>query len=563
MFIFFKKIFEKILDLDKYTKDYVRQSKIPQLPSYAYFNWGRYLKNEGMQLESFQLLESASQMFHPHPEAFLELAINAYYLNDKETALEHIRQVLNHDSYNGLAYALMATINADSGDYATAEKLFKKANKLSPFNVKILMNWGIMLAKQGQRAEAKKKFYNALMCDNDNLQIMQLLGTVLVEMGNHLEALECFKRLISLDNANFVAHYWISIVYMFLKDYEKSCVHAQQAISLNKFYIEPYITLALCYDILNQDEKAEQVYKEALSLGINSEKLFYNYAVTLTAHFEYEKANFYYDMLLDVDANNSDVLLKKSLNCFQLKHFDEAENLLQRYISLNQSCYYGYYYLAQVYAGKKEYEKAIEHYHFAMKSKRKTEFLHEFIGDCYVELENFGKAADSYIKAMDNDSKNAMVAMKYAKVMLKMDSFQEALRKIRKAYLIERQNVEIIFLYGCISCFCGDFNNGLEKFETALTLDRTHLKSQVGKACVLLLKNDNASLEFLLNNQLFEDESLRLFLNVAQHYSELALKTPSDYNINEVIKLCDKISELNPENELIKQKRIELGNLST
>jgi tetratricopeptide (TPR) repeat protein len=158
--------------------------------------------------------------------------------NDK-TAQPEKNLLINHTKPNIKSEACIqvfdsATAYADIGDFATAQELLFKCNKMEPGNGTILNTIGSSYFALKDTATALKYFFAAIRADSLRPEAYAGAGCALEMQGKYADALNILKTGFAKTNSDQFTYYNISLnlaVTYFSMD---SCLKAKEYIAIAK-----------------------------------------------------------------------------------------------------------------------------------------------------------------------------------------------------------------------------------------------------------------------------------------------------------------------------------------
>ncbi len=559
---FFEELFRSISKFDFYVNHYKTQTKIINLPSVAYVNWGLYLAEIGLVDEAIEKFKTSSEMAYPASDAFVNLAIALAQEQKFDAACANLKKAVKADPTNVKAYCLWGSILSDRNEYDESEKLFKKANKLAPKNADVYLNWGISLAKQNKKTEAKEKFKNSLYYDSMNIRAIFFMAVLDMESGLYNEALMEFKRVLEYSPTDADAYHYLAFCALSLEDLSHARLYAKESLKLNPQKLETYVLLSDCYLRLNDKENCLRVYELADANCMHSSVLYSAWGLALQNFKEYEFSNEILRKSLQDNPHDFNVLFIKAINYVNLDNQHRAKELLEYVVELSPKHTDALFNLGLVYHRLGDYYSAIKSFETAMGTERKTEYMYYHIANSYFAKGEHEAAAGFYAKSIEYNPKDVPSLVSYANLMVELNNYNEALRKIRTAYQVDRQSPRLNYLYGLILFKCENYKEALDKFEQTLELDENYADAQYGKAESLVYSDKvEDAIDYLRELLEISTPDIKILYLLVLAYYKLALKIPSDYNIGTAMNYCDKIIELNAEDTFIKERKQQLSEL--
>jgi type IV pilus assembly protein PilF len=161
---------------------------------------------------------------HKRASIRLQLAIGYYQRNEKEVALDEIKQALQADPDYAEAYSMRGLIYMDMGEARLAEENFQHALRLSPNNADFSNNYGWFLCQNGRAKESMAYFETALK--NRNYQTpavaMDNAGMCSLQLKDEAGAEKYFLRAFQFDPGNAQVNINLTKFYYDKHDYERA-----------------------------------------------------------------------------------------------------------------------------------------------------------------------------------------------------------------------------------------------------------------------------------------------------------------------------------------------------
>jgi tetratricopeptide (TPR) repeat protein len=190
--------------------------------------------------EALELLEKARSRFKSG--FLLEFYTAMAYSRSKnyDTAMKHLTEAevmaranepqrLNHNFYYQVG-----SVSERKGDYAEAEKYFRKCLELSPNFAEAMNYLGYMWADRGENLEeAKKMIGRAVELEPKNAAYLDSLGWVLFKLRQPKEALDWLLKAIEhAEEPDPTLFEHLGDIHSELKDYEKARQAWQKSVEL-------------------------------------------------------------------------------------------------------------------------------------------------------------------------------------------------------------------------------------------------------------------------------------------------------------------------------------------
>jgi Flp pilus assembly protein TadD len=167
----------------------------------------------------------------------LEAMINLGKLYLETGRLADARSVLaravNRNRRSTLAIHSLGMVAYRSGDYETAEGLFRRAQELDPANVTYRVDLGTALQFRGELGEAEGVLREALEMEPGNLRARMNLGAVCFQREDYETAAAAFRFIVDRDSSRSDAHLNLGLTYKAMGEATQARTHLKRALELS------------------------------------------------------------------------------------------------------------------------------------------------------------------------------------------------------------------------------------------------------------------------------------------------------------------------------------------
>ena len=153
----------------------------------------------------------------------------------------------------------------DSGDYASAARLFEQAHKASP-NCEILFFIGLARYRLKQSEPALIAFRSATECDPKLIPAHLALAEAYGERHNDSEALAAYDRVLSLDPKNAAALSRAANTYLKGKSNSRTVELLEVLVAVTPADADAHADLAAAYAAAGDRQRAEEQFQIALKI---------------------------------------------------------------------------------------------------------------------------------------------------------------------------------------------------------------------------------------------------------------------------------------------------------
>ena len=201
--------------------------------------------------------------------AMLKLAeLNLYY-RDYEGVKSYAERALKTDPGLAQAYFILGFASKETGDTATAIRLFRLTADRDPDHLQAYMQLGILMAASSNPL-AEEYYKRVLTLDPRSLEAMYNLGMYYQENEMYNEAMKAYHDIISIEPSFRMAYYNLGYIHMaYLGVYSEAVKYFSQAINADPAYIEALYNRGYAYELMGDVMNARKDYERALQIRPN------------------------------------------------------------------------------------------------------------------------------------------------------------------------------------------------------------------------------------------------------------------------------------------------------
>lgn len=222
----------------------------------------------------------------------------------------------------------------------------------------------------------------------------------------------------------------------------------------DKFTGEEMYMIGFAFFQLENDKKAIECYDKALKRGYTVAAVYFYKGLSLCFMKEYKDALKELETAIKMEPSNQEYLNQKALVFLYQKKEDEALKIFEQATKLPNTYGEPFYWVAYIYHGKGEYQKALDLYYIAADSVPETNSYLlsslESIGQLeYTFTFNYSKSAKAYEKAIQYNPSNyeyyykLMKSLNAAKDYAKADSVFMMVKKSFEDGKLPSEDMEI------------------------------------------------------------------------------------------------------------------------
>ncbi len=222
----------------------------------------------------------------------------------------------------------------------------------------------------------------------------------------------------------------------------------------DKFTGEEMYMIGFAFFQLENDKKAIECYDKAMKRGYTVAAVYFYKGLSLCFMKEYKDALKELETAIKMEPSNQEYLNQKALVFLYQKKEDEALKIFEQATKLPNTYGEPFYWVAYIYHGKGEYQKALDLYYIAADSVPETNSYLlsslESIGQLeYTFTFNYSKSAKAYEKAIQYNPSNyeyyykLMKSLNAAKDYAKADSVFMMVKKSFEDGKLPSEDMEI------------------------------------------------------------------------------------------------------------------------
>ena len=188
---------------------------------------------------------------------------------DIHTAIRICNDLLALAPENSHALRLLATIQIQTNDFASAVQTLSTLSTHFPSDVSVIFNLGSALAKQNRLDEAISCFRRAVALSPQSADIKWALALALKDAGQLAEAISLFRLVVQLRPDWIVGQIRLGDALCAANRFGEAIEAYAIAARLNPMASEPFLNLSWAYHFAGEYEKALFAAKRAAELSPN------------------------------------------------------------------------------------------------------------------------------------------------------------------------------------------------------------------------------------------------------------------------------------------------------
>lgn len=342
------------------------------------YNLGLVLLATNHPLEAI----SSFERVHPADNATRFNLTRAYFRSGKTAeALKTAKALSAENKSDVQLHFTLGVLFAAQKQYAPAQLEFEQADALQPESPDILFNLGQTYLRAGDSAKAQLVLERALKLKPDSAQTLYVLAEVYQQENRSVDALDALVRAHKLSPDNTDVIFLLARVSMMQNYFEDAIPLLESGIKIAPMRADLRAALGESYFMSGKEEKAIEEFKSLVDLDPSARS--YAFLGLSYRHLgRFDEAKKYFEAGLKQDPRNAsclynmgyieerqgnhahaEILLEQALRSnpdlpeallelanlrIEAKKFQEAAELLRKYVRLSHEPSSGYYKLAMV-----------------------------------------------------------------------------------------------------------------------------------------------------------------------------------------------------------------------
>jgi tetratricopeptide (TPR) repeat protein len=256
-------------------------------------------------------------------------------------------------------------------------------------------------------------------------------GKIAMNGKNYDKAISDFNKALELNEENGEAHYYLAVCYKEKEDYEKMLTHLEKAEELYPKKEKEYEDLRQeAWTTLFESGRKKADEKEweesrrdfllASKLLPERHEAFSNLGYVWQHIGDNDSSYFYYNRAYEISPDVMSVLENLAGVCFNTGRLDRAEELYKEILVKDPNHANAMARLGDIYAERKEYQTAVDHYRRALDIEQDNCDLWFRLGVLYFqEMQQSDSAITAFTRAVDlcPDDVNAFINLSIALIM--------------------------------------------------------------------------------------------------------------------------------------------------
>ncbi|MEA2779956.1 MAG: hypothetical protein QOK29_1500 [Rhodospirillaceae bacterium] len=206
----------------------------------------------------------------PTTQDVLQQALRSHQTGDLATAERLYRQILAQAPRQFNALHLLGVIRAQQQNFKEAERLIAKAVESDPTSAEAHNNLGNVLSELDRHEQAIMSFQRALQIQPNNAGAYYNLGNALKKLRKHEEAAACYAAAVRLQPDYDDALFNLANILRHLNRQEEAMPHLRRIIARHPRDAEAHTALGQALQELGRFDEARPAFERAIALNPTS-----------------------------------------------------------------------------------------------------------------------------------------------------------------------------------------------------------------------------------------------------------------------------------------------------
>ncbi|MDH4215278.1 MAG: tetratricopeptide repeat protein [Gallionella sp.] len=365
--------------------------------------------------------------------------------------------------------------------------------------------------------------------------------------------------------AESVAHKERGDAHLLRGNMEEAKACYQQAIALNPYYAKAHSNLGFVFKEQGCFGDAERCLKAALSIDPKIADAHYMLGTIFQTHGKLEDTLHHFRKALELDPEHKFAYRDLYYVLFQHGQIEQAKEVIARGIAHFPNIADYHFYLGNLYAHTREFDKAAACYRTALAIQPDYAAAHFNLGIAPQEQGNHDEAIASYQKAIELNPNFADAHFNLGMVFFKVQRLPEAEASFRRVIQINPDHAEAHYNLGNILRELGRLDEAEESYRQAMRIKPDHADAQLNlgntlKAMGRLLEAESSYRQLL---QLIP-ESAETHCNLGNLLDDMGRLEEAEASYRRALQIRPDLSEVhsNLGNTLKNMRRISEAEVS-
>ncbi|MBN1970861.1 MAG: tetratricopeptide repeat protein [Candidatus Delongbacteria bacterium] len=418
-------------------------------------------------------------------------------LKKYEEAIKDFSKLINFGKGSKTIFLTRGLCYTNILEFKNAVDDFDKVLDTDPSNCEALLNRGLAHLNTGNLQKGIIDLENYLK-SNDDTKVKLQLANAFYENKEFDKAKIYYEELLESYNNNFSIHQNLAECLSIEKNFSESIKHLDKAIQIGeKSKIDKEILSnlilqkAIVYLNSGNDKKAFEEFKKAENLTEDKSNVYVSRGVHYFKIEDYNNAISDFNHVLESDPNNIDVLEKLFISEKKLDHTENALDLCDKILKIDNNKAEFTLHKANLYFSKKDYSNAslsYSDYHSKIEGTSES-YLNSSIS--YFENGEYNKSLEEIGKAINLDKNCSNLYLARTKIYNKLNDFDNMLKDYRTALDLDPENSIALKNYGNILFYSGNLIEASIVFKKLVKIDPANSEYHYRKADIEFNQKNN------------------------------------------------------------------------
>jgi tetratricopeptide (TPR) repeat protein len=352
-----------------------------------------------------------------------------------------------------------------AGQWAEAERLYRKILAVQPDHLDSLHLLGVMAYERGEFARALDQIGLILAKDPDHSLALNHRGLALTALKRFDDALASYDRALAVQPDYAEALLNRGDVLVELKRLDEALATFERALEVRRDYADAFCHRGVVLQLMKRLDEALASYDRAIAARPSYTEAFYNRGIVLHEQKRFEEALASYDRALALRPDYAEALCNRGMVFFELKAPEQALASYDRALALRP-----HFVEAQVHRGNAL--RKLKRFEEALASCERTLALWPDRAAAYGnraivlhELRRFAEALADYDRAFAIEPDYLDALCNRGATFYELGRFEEALASYARALAVRPDFADAHYNEAHSRLLTGDLRRGFEKFE--------------------------------------------------------------------------------------------------
>lgn len=386
-----------------------------------------------------------------NPEVLIQLAEIYLNTNRADQAVAEIEKYLSTASKTSKALDLMGRAQAQAGNAAKSEALFREAMALNPGDLDPALGLAQLLGSGNRFDEARSVLEDLVQKFPENTLPWFTLARIELAAGQPAKALELYRKIAEIAPSNIEARYMAGAIALDLGDVESGLALAAQL--KTQFPEHPVGARLKGMALYRKGDFSNALVELQNSVkGMPDLIGYYFLGLSYTKLEQFELALNQFQKALSIQPGHQQSRLMVATTLFQQKRFDDCISETIKVLDQSPENGYAYNLRGNARMAKGEFDQAMEDFDKAIALDPSLAEPHLKKGLFNLAKGNAGLAEADLVKALQVEPGNLNSRLLLASYYLRQQNFNDALSTLKKG-LAQKPEDAMVYNYMASALF--------------------------------------------------------------------------------------------------------------